>query len=36
MTSADISPPPGGGGIFQYIDPCYQEYKAYIFLQNWE
>ncbi len=22
MTSADISPPRGGGGIFQYIDPC--------------
>jgi hypothetical protein len=22
MTSADISPPGGGGGIFQYIGPC--------------
>ncbi len=22
MTSADISPPPGGGGIFQYIGTC--------------
>jgi hypothetical protein len=26
MTSADISPPQGGWGIFQYIGPCVGEY----------